>query len=382
MVRFKKDTSDSFFGSFLYDQVIPHDHFLYRLRHEMPWTKICRPLESIYKGGAEYGPTPYHPEKLLRMLLVAFIFNISEREAEETVAYNLPAKYFVGLGVDETPPDHSTLTVFKTRVTEKLGNQIWDTLFQSTITLARKKGIIFGTLQIIDSTHTTANVNREKDRDRQRKDGKPPRDPDASLKTKGQKTVLTKDGKYLTIKDQIYGYKSHTSLNEANNLITSLTITTAKRDDGKEFQALVKKDLRQRISKPEIEKSRRCQIGTTYAADKGYDDGDNHTFLEAKHLHSAIILKTTRLNKQDETHQIWHNLIKTPHYKFGTWRRKRIEKKFGEEKQQHGFDRCRYLGLTKYHIQSYLTAMVVNLKRIMTLTQVSQAPPYFMGAVG
>jgi hypothetical protein len=36
-------------------------------------------------------------------------------------------------------------------------------------------------------------------------------------------------------------------------------------------------------------------------------------------------------------------------------------------KTKHGFGRCRYVGLLRYAIQGYLTAVVVNLKRMVKL---------------
>ena len=365
-VRFRSDTNNSFFGSFLYDQVVPKDHFLYRLRHEIPWGTICVPLTKVYKDGAEFGPTPYHPEKLLRMLLVAYLFGISEREAEETVRFNLPAKYFVGLGVDELPPEHSTLTVFKNRATEKLGVGIWDKLFQKTIRIAQKKGIAFGTLQLIDSTHTTANVNEEKDKQRQKKDGKPKRDPDASHTFKHEKQVMTKDGQFFKVPERVYGYKSHTSMNQENRLITSLKATTAKRNDGKEFISLVKKDQRVGVVK---NTSTTPTNNTEYSADKGYDQGDNHYYLEEHNLFNAIILMKTR------TQEKWRVMKNSSHYIKLIKLRKQIENKFGEEKLHHRFGKCRYLGLRRYKIQAYMTAMCVNLKRIMLLTGPNYSPP-------
>ena len=47
--------------------------------------------------------------------------------------------------------------------------------------------------------------------------------------------------------------------------------------------------------------------------------------------------------------------------------RYKIERKFGEMKKWHGFGRCRYVGLLRYAIQGYLTAVVVNLKRMVKL---------------
>jgi hypothetical protein len=40
---------------------------------------------------------------------------------------------------------------------------------------------------------------------------------------------------------------------------------------------------------------------------------------------------------------------------------------YGEAKRWHGLGRCRYLGLWRYGIQAYLTALVLNLKRIVVL---------------
>ena len=44
-----------------------------------------------------------------------------------------------------------------------------------------------------------------------------------------------------------------------------------------------------------------------------------------------------------------------------------MEQKFGEMKTRHGFGRCRYLGLVRYALQGYLTAIVVKEKRIVKL---------------
>ena len=105
----------------------------------------------------------------------------------------------------------------------------------------------------------------------------------------------------------------------------------------------------------------------TYAADKGYDDGNNHFYLEYRGLHSAIHLKDTRVGKKDANKEVWAALVKTPHYEQGLKERYKIERKFGEAKQGHGLGRCRYLGRVKYAIQACFTAMALNLKRTVNL---------------
>jgi len=114
--RFKENTNDSFYGRFLYEQVVPKDHFLVKLNEIIPWQRFTYKLVKYYKGKAKEGRPPYDPAVLLKMLLVSYLYNISERQTEKVANLNLAVKYFLGLGVNEQPPDHTTLTAFPSRI--------------------------------------------------------------------------------------------------------------------------------------------------------------------------------------------------------------------------------------------------------------------------
>ena len=103
----------------------------------------------------------------------------------------------------------------------------------------------------------------------------------------------------------------------------------------------------------------------TYAAHRGYDDSENHYLLEHMGLHSAIKLNSYRTKKKDRNKQVWLDLQASPAYRLGQRERYKIERKYGEAKVQHGLRRCRYLGWLRYAIQAYLTAIVLNLKRLV-----------------
>lgn len=361
MTRFKSTTENSFFGGFLYDQVLDKNHFLVKARNEIDWQEISRGFEKAYKGGGEYGPTPYHPALLLRYLLIPYLFNISEREAEDVVRHNLLAKYFVGLGVDELPPDHSTLTVFKKRLGEIKGQSVWERLLNRVLKQASQKGIIFGSIQVIDSTHTTANVNQGKDRQRTRGGGSP-RDREAKGGVKGIKTKVFLNPQTLkktVVREpvRIYGYKAHVSLNEKTGIITSAVVTPANEADTNQFIPLVEKDRQKNLPIKAV------------TADKGYDDGNSHTFCEERGIVPAIALKKTR------TAPRWKDLQSKSSYQEALCLRPRIEAKFGQAKVNHGFSRCRYLGLANYKVQTFLTIVTLNLKRIMSLIEQPGFPP-------
>ena len=65
---------------------------------------------------------------------------------------------------------------------------------------------------MVDSVHTIADVNVEKDAGRQKK-GEGPRDPNARWGVKGKKLVRDEAGKKHEQKEYLFGYNSHVSLN-------------------------------------------------------------------------------------------------------------------------------------------------------------------------
>ena len=71
--------------------------------------------------------------------------------------------------------------------------------------------------------------------------------------------------------------------------------------------------------------------------------------------------------KKDNNKQIWLDLVETPQYKQGLKERYKIERKFGEAKQGHGFGRCRYVGKVRFAVQAFFTAIMLNLKRMVKL---------------
>ena len=352
--RFRETGKGSFFGDLVYDRVVPPDHFLRKLDEVVDWRPFTKKLVRYYKGGAEYGPPPYEPVLLLKMLLLSYLYDLSERQTEDLVSHHLPAKWFVGLAVDEAAPDHASLTVFKQRLLARRGAQVFGQLFEAIVGLARERGVRFGRIQVVDSVHTVADVNVEQDEGRQH-GGQGPRDPDAAWGAKGKKRRRDASGQPQVQREYFFGYKAHVSMNAEAGIITSLTFTPGNAYDGHQLPALVEQDLAQGIG---------AQV---YAGDRGYDDGENHAFLAARGLKSALRLNAYRTQKKDGNTAPWLRLLADPDYAAGLRERPKVERPFGEAKECHGFRRCRYVGLVRYAVQGYLTAMVLNLKRLVKL---------------
>ncbi len=89
--------------------------------------------------------------------------------------------------------------------------------------------------------------------------------------------------------------------------------------------------------------------------------------MKAKGINSAIRLNNYRTQKKDPNKEGWLELKESQEYADGLRERYKVERKFGEARKWHGYERCRYLGFIRHAIQSYLTFMAINLKRLVKL---------------
>jgi hypothetical protein len=90
--RFKQLGMSSFFGSLVYDRIVPRDHFLIKLKQVIDWDSFTPILLPAYQGLAEEGRPPYPPVVILKMLVIAYLYRFSERHVEEATNFNLSAR--------------------------------------------------------------------------------------------------------------------------------------------------------------------------------------------------------------------------------------------------------------------------------------------------
>jgi len=99
-------------GTSFYDRIVPADYFLRHLDALIPWQRFTKRPVRLCQGKAPQARPPYGPPVILKMLMVSYLYNLSERQMEVIANDSLSIKWFLGLAVDEPAPDHSTLTMF------------------------------------------------------------------------------------------------------------------------------------------------------------------------------------------------------------------------------------------------------------------------------
>jgi len=53
--RYQDTREQSFFGNYIFDQIVPQDHFLRLLNQIIKWAHFTPRLIELYRGGGKYG---------------------------------------------------------------------------------------------------------------------------------------------------------------------------------------------------------------------------------------------------------------------------------------------------------------------------------------
>ena len=69
--RYIQTDQQSFYGDYLYDQIVPENHFLRKLNTLVDWSYYTKKLTKLYKGEGMAGRPAYEPALLLRNLLIS-----------------------------------------------------------------------------------------------------------------------------------------------------------------------------------------------------------------------------------------------------------------------------------------------------------------------
>ena len=340
---FKQSNQNSFFGHYLYDQIVPANHFLRKVSDIVDFSFVNELCRDAYENLGAPGNRPYEPAMLFKILFLSFLYDISAREMEEQINDRLSFKWFLNLAVNDSAPDHSTLTCF----VERIGVDKFEAIFNQIVEQAKAKGLIHERLKIIDSTAIKAKVDLNRiTRDHGNEDGADncidQNSPDTEARF-GRKS----DAK------QFYGYIQHIVIDGDSEIIEAVTVTPGNIKD-------------EQIAKPLLDKVKLATDGrkrTKILADKGYDTNYNHNLIEKKLWSQSFIMI-----KKNRTVPKLVKRLRSAIYCRTTKERYKVERRFADGKNNHGLGKCRWLGQWKMEIQSYLTALVLNCKRMVVLT--------------
>ena len=229
------------------ESFIPEDHYLRLLDKVLDLDFVHDAVRSRYCQ--TNGRPSVDPEVVIRLFLIQAIDGIVHvRELMRQVQVNLAYRWFIGYGLDEKLPDHSTLS----KALDRFGDDVFNELFKRSIAQCKKSGLIEGRVLHVDATTIRADIDRE----RVNKPDSP--DPDARYgKFPGKRTAP--------------GYKQHTVVDEKGRVVVGLDVSPANEHEHDYAVGVVDEALNNSGLHPEA-----------VCADAAYGSGRNRSAMETR----------------------------------------------------------------------------------------------------
>lgn len=348
---------ESLFTYMTLNDFVPADHPLRPIR-EIVNTALSAMDETFDAMYADSGRDSIPPEQLLRGLILQTLYGLrSERLLCESLSYNMLYRWFVGLGLDKAPWDHSTYTKNRDRLIE---HEVVRELFEAVLDQARARHLLSAEHFSVDGTLVRAWASHKSFVS---KDGPPPPssgprgNPEVDFKGETRtndthRSTTDADAKLYTKSSRagaIPCYMGHALTENRNGLVVDERLTQATGTAEREAALAML---------GELPGERRKTVG----ADKAYDIAPFVEGARALNVTPHVAQNTTNRRSRIDRRTTRH-----AGYKLSQVARKLIETVFGDGKQHGILRQVKLRGLEKVRLLFTLAATVVNLRRLPRL---------------
>lgn len=308
------------------EKIVRDDHVLRKVKKVVSFGKIVGMFRDSLKKAGRKG---YSLEVGVKSLFLQFFYDLSDRELEERIRYDMSFKWFCGFSIDERTPDHS----YFGRIRKTLGAARISMIFEKMKEQSKSDGILRELFTFVDATTIVTKNTTWDERDKAIKEG------EDKLNNKNvDKYSADKDARFgCKGKNKFwYGYKRHASVDMTSGLIKKIAVTPANVTDQAGLEHI-------------------CPNGGMVFADKQYCCKRAQITMKFNGCHSGAILKNNMKLKNKDKDK-WLTKVRMP-----------FEGTFSKLER-----RARYRGLAKVQMQAMLEAIVFNVKRLMVI---ANAPP-------
>ena len=305
------------------DELVRKQHPYRKLLALLDLGKLCAPLANIR---SHLGRDGYAVEVGFAAILLQWMEDLSDREAERFLQENNAAKFFCGFTLTQTTPDHS----YFGRLRASIGIERLAKIFNNVNDELRKQGVVSNIFTFVDASSMISKLTAWDERDK-------------AIKAGEEKLNNANIGDYSADKDARFGckgkdkfwfgYKRHVAVDMKQGIITEVAVTPANVADDQGLDLV-------------------CPDGGMVVADKAYCTKKAQEIMNKHGCHSGAIMKNKNHGKDA----------------FLTRLRSPYENVFSKKQK-----RCRYRGIEKNQFQGLIEALVFNFKRLVTIN----APPLF-----
>ncbi len=288
------------------------------------WSGLASAIGDVYADRRGPGRPHWPVEQMLKCLILAKWFNLSDPQLEEVLQDRLSFRRFVGLMLDDATPDETTFVRFRRRLREAGHDQ---TLLAGVLAQLERQGVVVNEGTLIDASIIEA------PRGRRRSDGTSTRDQEASFTRKHGRTS--------------FGYRAHIAT-DRRGVIRDVVFDTAKVNEQVHMDRLIGDESH------------------SVYADRAYMDHRRKHRLQSQGMYCGIMERRGRGQEELTPRQKWHNALCAKV-------RAVVEHPFAWIRNM-GYRRVRYRGRRRNEFDFALLTVAYNIKRSLSLTVVSGPP--------
>ena len=289
---------------------------LERLTELIDWEPLAALVADLH--AAPVGRPSYPPLLMVKVLLLQQWYQASDPALEEALWERLSFRHFVGLGLQDAAPDHSTISRFRTQLTTAgLAERLFAAVEEQLA--ARRVLVQRGTL--VDATLVDAEVRRPKGG---ATGAGSPRDPDAAWARRGPQAR--------------FGYKLHLGVDAGSELVRRAVLTPANVNETEVADQLI--------------------AGDEAAV---YGDAAYGTHARSARLRDLGI-QDRLMRRPSKHHPQLSPAARRRHARIEAVRRP-VEHVFGTLKRTYGYQRVRYRGLARNATAMWFMLLAYNLRR-------------------
>ena len=406
------------------ERLLPEDHVLVRVNRVLDLSWLREEVADCYC--LDNGRPGVDPEVALRLMLAGMLLGyVHDRRLLREAQAHLGVRWFIGYGLHEELPDHSSLT----RIRQRWGEARFKEIFRRTAQACVEAGVAKAEVVHVDASLIRADVSWESLAERHADEVVLENDSeDAGGKKGGGEGAVsrTDPDARLARKSARVGfepsYKHHAAVDDERGVVLDVAVTEGTRNEremleshleavrelsghepelvtadsgyaySKVYGALERRGVDGLIpAKGEPSQSRvplrrfrydarnevvKCPGGKTLTPRRNEEGGRRYGSKTRDCAGCALrrdCLPKSRASKEILVPHAYPALLRARrrHARWGEEERRlwlrhmwRSEGYHGEAKSRHGLGRAVRRGMDNVRIQSYLTAMAVNLKRL------------------
>ncbi len=406
----KKEQTNPLFHYFQMEDVVPQDHILRQIDKVVDFSFVRDVVSDCYCP--DNGRPGIDPELVVRMILIGYLYNLSENRLCQVVGMHAAYRLFCHMTFQDEVPDRSTIN--KLRNHRWTSSGLFEQIMRQVVQCCTDVGLVSGKHLSVDGTQIRANASVKSIEPIE-----PPISLDDYLKGigfEGDKAQTVDRSDHPQDKD----FRGEKWTNQTHCSITDPDALLYRKSKGKEASlSFTGHDLIDTKSRVILDTEGTQATGTaeresalkmvddlevytipegiqTLTADKGYGSGGfiadildrgitPHIPLRSgeeiepiptwknKTNFAHIQAKRDRKVREAKARNHARSILSTSDYKVSQKFRKRSEHIFAEAKQQHGMGRARYRGLASLNEQLNLVATVQNLKRLVSFIRRGKA---------